>query len=195
VRTDETDSVTGWIKGLGTSRHEDALQLLWDRYFERLARLTRERLRGNAGGPVGCDDVALDALDSFFRGAAAGRFDRLEGRDDLWRLLVAIASRKASNAVRDERRLKRGGSVDFGDSRELDAFAARDPSPEVAALLADETRRLFESLSDDSLRQVARLRLEGYSNEEIADTLDCGLRTVERKLAVVRKRWTTEGGL
>ncbi len=49
--------------------------------------------------------------------------------------------------------------------------------------MADEARRLFESLADDSLREVVRLRLEGYSNDEIARALDCGLRTVERKLA------------
>jgi len=59
--------------------------------------------------------------------------------------------------------------------------------------VADEARRLFEKLADDSLREVVRLRLEGYSNDEIARALNCGLRTVERKLAVIRKRWAAEG--
>ena len=40
---------------------------------------------------------------------------------------------------------------------------------------------------------VALLKLEGHSNEEIARSLDCGLRTVERKLDVIRKRWIAEG--
>jgi DNA-binding CsgD family transcriptional regulator len=40
---------------------------------------------------------------------------------------------------------------------------------------------------------VALLKLEGHSNEEIARSLDCGLRTVERKLEVIRKRWMAEG--
>jgi hypothetical protein len=52
VRTDATDSVIGWIRGLGTSRHEDASRRLWDRYFGRLARLVRGRLPAGAGGPV-----------------------------------------------------------------------------------------------------------------------------------------------
>jgi transposase len=47
--------------------------------------------------------------------------------------------------------------------------------------------------TDESLRVVALLKLEGHSNEEIAKSLDCGLRTVERKLEVIRKRWTAEG--
>ena len=64
-----------------------------------------------------------------------------------------------------------------------------EPTPEFAAMMADEYRRLFGSLADESLRVVALLKLEGHSNEEIARSLDCGLRTVERKLEVIRKRW------
>jgi DNA-directed RNA polymerase specialized sigma24 family protein len=193
LRSDDKDSVTDWIRGLGTSRHEDASRLLWDRYFTRLARLARERLRGGARGLADGEDVALSVFDSFFRGVAAGRFDRLDGRDDLWRLLVTIASRKARNAGRDGLRQKRGGLVDFDDPAVLEDVAGAGPSPEFAALVADESRRLFEGLPDDSLRRVVRLKLEGYSNEEIAAELDCGLRTVERKLAVVRKRWLAGG--
>lgn len=193
MQPDHQDTVTHWINGLGTSRHEDASKRLWDRYFARLAGLARGRLRSISCAPADGEDVALNAFDSFFRGAAAGRFDRLEGRDDLWRLLVVIASRKARNLRRDENRLKRGGLVDFQDPGVLDAVAGDDPSPEFAVLVADESRRLFEGLSDDSLRRVVRLKLEGFSNEEVAKTLDCGLRTVERKLAVIRMRWTEMG--
>jgi RNA polymerase sigma factor (sigma-70 family) len=193
LRIDDTDSVTGWIRGLGTSRHEDASHRLWDRYFTKIARLAQGRLRSVAGGPSDGEDVALSVFDSFFRGAAAGRFDRLDSRDDLWRLLITIAARKASNAARDELRHKRGGLVEFDDARVLAEVAGAEPSPEFAAVVADESRRLFEALSDDSLRQVVRLRLEGYTNEEIAAALDCGLRTVERKLALIRKRWLAEG--
>jgi DNA-directed RNA polymerase specialized sigma24 family protein len=66
------------------------------------------------------------------------------------------------------------------------------PTPEFAAMVTDEYRRLFCSLADESLRVVALLKLEGHSNEEIARSLDCGLRTVERKLEVIRKRWMAE---
>ena len=97
------------------------------------------------------------------------------------------------NAERDERREKRGGLVKFADPEILNEIAGQEPTPEFAALVADEARRLYESRADDSLREVVRLRLEGYSNDEIAKALDCGLRTVERKLGVIRKRWAAEG--
>ena len=193
MRTDDNDTVTGWIKGLGSSRHEQVSHLLLDRYFTKIARLAQGRLRSVAGGPSDGEDVALSVFESLFRGAAAGRFERLDSREDLWRLLVTITSRKARNAERDERRQKRGGLVDFADPEILNEIAGLEPTPEFAALVADEARRLFESLADDSLREVVRLRLEGYSNDEIARSLNCGLRTVERKLAVIRKRWAAEG--
>jgi DNA-directed RNA polymerase specialized sigma24 family protein len=41
----------------------------------------------------------------------------------------------------------------------------------------------------DDLRQVARLRLEEYTNGEIAGRLGCSERTVERKLVLIRGFW------
>ena len=43
--------------------------------------------------------------------------------------------------------------------------------PELAAMFAEECRRRLDDLRDDSLRQIAILRLEGYTNEEIAGRL------------------------
>ena len=76
---------------------------------------------------------------------------------------------------------------------ELDQAPGRDPSPEMAALVVDEYRRLFGALPDESLRLVALLRLEGYTDEEIAASLGCGLRTVQRKLQIFeRSGWRTD---
>jgi DNA-directed RNA polymerase specialized sigma24 family protein len=200
---DGENSVTRWLGDLKDGGREDSARRLWDRYFHRLARLAQARLR-DAKGVADGEDVALSVFDSVFRGIAAGRFPGLGNRDDLWRLLVTIAARKASNRRRDEGRQKRGGGriVDEGAialaGDEGDDFLARavgdEPTPEFAAMVIDEYRRLFGGLDDDSLRVVALLKLENHSNEEIAKSLDCGLRTVERKLELIRKLWSTEAG-
>jgi DNA-directed RNA polymerase specialized sigma24 family protein len=59
-------------------------------------------------------------------------------------------------------------------------------------MVAEEFRLRLEGLKDDSLRQVALMRMEGYANEEIAARLDISLRSVERKLDAIRKRWKPE---
>ena len=66
------------------------------------------------------------------------------------------------------------------------------PITEIDARNA-KTRSRFEAKAPQGAPKVALLKLEGYSNEEIARSLDCSSRTVERKLEVIRKRWTAEG--
>jgi hypothetical protein len=59
-------------------------------------------------------------------------------------------------------------------------------------MVADECRLLLDGLRDDSLRQIALMRMEGYGNDEIAARLDCGRRTISRKLDLIRRCWLGE---
>ena len=145
----------------------------------------------------------MSAFNSFCAGAARGKFPQLADRDDIWRLLVVITARKAMAQANREGRQKRGGgrvveeAVLFGHGLEgadgslagLERIAAQGPSPEFAAMMAEECRRLLDSLDDDSLRQVALSRMEGYNNDEIAVQLGCARRTVARRLDLIRKTW------
>jgi DNA-directed RNA polymerase specialized sigma24 family protein len=202
--TDEPDgSVTRWIGDLIARDDPDtAARKLWERHFDRLVHLARDRLRARPCGPADAEDAALSAFDSFCRGAAAGRFPRLDDRDDLWALLVTITTRKAAEQVRRERRLKRGGGRVHGEQElskagpegggGLDELVGREPTPELAAMMAEEYIHLLGRLPDETLRRIAAWKLEGYSNEEIAARLGCGRRTVERKLGVIRSSWRAE---
>lgn len=197
---DDEGSVTRWIVPLKAG-DEEATRALWRRYFETLVRLARARLRRTRRGAADEEDVALSALDSFFAGARDGRFPRLEDRDDLWRVLVTITTRKAATRLRDEGRLKRGGGRVVGESAldgpsgerdGLDQFACPEPTPALAAALADECRLRLDALGDETLRRVALLKMEGYTDAEVAARLDCGLRTIARKLDIIRRMWRAE---
>ncbi len=202
MASDGSGSVTHWIGDLQGGDMDSAARQLWGRYFDRLARLARIKLKAVPQGPADEEDVALSAFHSFCEGAAAGRFSKLGGRDDLWRLLVTITARKAANQLRHEHQLKRGGgrvvreaALDQGDPegrRALAEVLGDEPTPEFAAMVAEECRVRLDSLGDETLRQVALLRMEGYSNDEVASRLAVSLRSVERKLEVIRKRWHAE---
>jgi FixJ family two-component response regulator len=69
-----------------------------------------------------------------------------------------------------------------------------EPAPEFAVMLVDELRYRLNVLRDDGLRQVAKLILEGWSNQEIAERLDCHVRTIERKRDLIRRAWEREQG-
>jgi DNA-directed RNA polymerase specialized sigma24 family protein len=200
---EDEGSVTCWIDRLRAG-DDIAAQKLWERYFHRLVRLARANLRAKPRGAVDEEDIALSAFDSFCRGTEQGRFPRLDDRDSLWRLLVTITARKVVNQVQSQCRQKRGGGrvrnetgLAGPDSEAggggLDRAVGREPSPEFAAMMADECRHLLAALGDETLRQIALLRMEGYSDGEIASRLDCGLRTVGRKLKLIRDIWMREG--
>jgi DNA-directed RNA polymerase specialized sigma24 family protein len=190
-------SVTRWIGPLKAGDIE-AAQALWERYFEGLVRLARIRLRDAPRAVADEEDVALSAIHCLCRGAAAGRFPQLADRDNLWRLLATIAAQKAIDLQRREIRERRGGGRTRGEvdlataDAEADIVAqvvGREPSPEFAAQLDEEYRRQLDRLEDDGLRQIAVWKMEGYDNDEIARRLGCGVRTVERKLGVIRAIW------
>src|SRR5262249_20885336 len=144
------------------------------------------------------EDVALSAFDSFIHRAAAGRFPRLEDRDDLWKVLFVLTVRKAIDHARREGRRVRGGgqvrSLEQLTGLEAGELAALEPGPELAAEMADECRRLLDRLGDETLRSVAGWKMEGYTNVEIAARLGCVEQTVERKLQRIRRRWEREEG-
>ena len=143
------------------------------------------------------EDVALSAFHSFCRGAREGRFPELTSRDDLWRLLLSMTARKAVDLIGDNKRRKRrvlGESAIgrlYGDDggRGFDQVIGETPSPDFAAQVADQCRHLMHLLGDRSLRRVAIAKMEGRTNEEIATELGCSVRTVERRLNLIRRKW------
>jgi DNA-directed RNA polymerase specialized sigma24 family protein len=200
-------SVTRWI-GLLKDGDAAAAQHLWDRFFPRLVRLAQARLRGLPRGPADEDDIALSAFNRFYQAARRGQFPRLKDRDDLWQLLVLLAERRALDHRRSEGRQKRGGGqvhdeawlerqVDSATGeRGLAGITSQEPTPEFAALVADECRTLLRRLNDDNLCAVAVAKMEGQTNEEVAAALGCSVRSVERKLQLIRNIWerTTANG-
>jgi len=173
----------------------DAAEALWGAYIHRLVALARARLGSSPRRAADEEDVALSAFDSFYRRAETGQFARLDGRDDLWQVLVMITERKAIDLLRREGRLSRGeGRVIPLSEAEARGEGAIDPTPtpEFAAQVVDEFRLLLHRLGDDSLRNVALMKLEGYTNREIAGRLGCIEQTIERKLRSIRKIWSAE---
>ena len=61
---------------------------------------------------------------------------------------------------------------------------------EQAVLGSDEVERFIETLGDPRLEQTVRMRLEGYTIREIAESEERDAGTVKRRLRRVRAAWT-----
>jgi RNA polymerase sigma factor (sigma-70 family) len=189
-------SISRWIDPLKEGNPE-AAQQLWQRYFDRLVWLARRRLRSPAPRAGDEEDVALSAFATFCRGVQAGRFPQLDDRDSLWKILVVLTARKAFHLLRDEGRQKRRGlraSRDAGrdGGALLQQVLSREPTPAFAAEVAEQYQRLLARLDNPDLERLAGLKLEGYTNDEIAGQLNCTTRTVERRLRIIRGLWEKE---
>jgi DNA-directed RNA polymerase specialized sigma24 family protein len=199
-------SVTCWL-GLLKAGEAQGAQELWDRYFPQLVRLARARLGDVPRREADEEDVAASAFASFCLRAEAGRFPQLADRTDLWKLLVVITARKAADLIARQTTQRQGGGKVRGDSalgwgspegdrrRGIGDVVGPDPTPDFAAQVAEEYRRLLDALGDDILRKVAVWKMEGNTNEEIAKKLGCQARTVERKLRAIRHTWSASRDL
>jgi RNA polymerase sigma factor (sigma-70 family) len=173
---------------------EAAAQSLWERYFDELVRLARARIQRKWGARRGAadeQDAALDALNSVILRLKRGQFPELKDRDDLWRLLVVITKRKVDKQVRAEMADKRGGGKVVSGEALPDHIDLR-PSPEFAASMAEEVDRLIKMLPSETLRTIAKLKLEGLTDKEVAEKIGCTRETVSRKLKLIRKYWAKE---
>jgi RNA polymerase sigma factor (sigma-70 family) len=182
-----------------TAVRDLAARLIWQRYFADLLDLARKNLDRRVRRRADEEDVLQSMFRSFCARQGRGEFE-LAGRDELWKLLVTITLRKARNMARDHRRDRRdinreqaAGKAAGDDSTcpgwALEQMDAAGPTPAEAAVLNEALERRLEVLGDSELRQVALWRLEGYTNREIADRLDCTERSIERKLERIRSKW------
>jgi len=177
---------------------------LWNRYFEKLVPLARKRLGGASRRVSDEEDVALSVMNNFLNGAARGQFPHLKDRENLWALLIVMTQRKVTDQVRHQLAQKRGGrnvrgesifmkAGDAGANAGWDVFLGEDPTPEMMLALDEQHAALMEDLGDDTLREIARLKLESYTTEEIAEKLGVTSRTVKRKVALIREKWLAYG--
>lgn len=76
----------------------------------------------------------------------------------------------------------------------LDMIASESPSADSIVTLQEQYEHLLAMLRHDRLREIAAMRIEGYSVAEIATKLGIAARAVERKLRLIRLKWSRELG-
>jgi len=169
----------------------DAARVL-ERFTRRLIGLARSRLDERYRRKIEVEDVIQSVYKSFLIRYGEGAL-AMEGWNGLWGLLTCITVRKCADRVRyhrtEARDIAREEVVPAArDSAEpwLEAVG-REPTPEQAAVLAETVEQLLRGLEGDE-RSVVEMSLQGYSTQEISDSLCRAERSVRRLRERVRKQ-------
>ena len=176
-----TDLVARWRNG-----EENAATELYSRYFQQLLVLVNRNLSSRFSAQVDPEDVLQSVFRSVFRRTRDGAF-AFQDDSELWKLLVTVALNKVRNRVRYFQRKKRDGGPGF--ETELDSnqghWLCEDPSAAEAAAFSELMESVLRRLDVED-REALRLRLEGFSQQEIAAQLNVTERTVRRMWIRIR---------
>lgn len=173
------------------SGDDDAAHSLYMRYARRLLSLAHHKTSSELATRVDPEDIVQSVFRTFFRRASAGQYDVPEG-EELWKLLLVIAL----NKVRAQGNFHRAGRRDVSRTQALpaegDAKAQADEhlAEQILQISIDE---IVVQLPESS-RQMIRMRIEGYTIQEIAEKLSRSKRTIERVLQGFRAELLTNIG-
>jgi len=198
----QDESVTCWIDQ-AKAGDASAVRSLWERYFAQIVELARQQLRNSGADCRVADeeDVALSVLNKFFLSAQKGRYPDLSDRDGLWRLLIKMTANKSIDLRRQQSRVKRGGQTNgsknltpdsarplrLQDESQWTNIISKQPTPELLTIMSDQLASLLARLDDPQLKRLLLEKMEGYTNEELAERHGGASRTIERRLRLIRE--------
>ena len=184
-----------------TEGDDQAVAQIFEQSMARLQRMIAKRIPNDLRRHTDEEDVALSVMNSFFCGVRQGdRFQKLDDQNDLWQILGMLTRQKLAKHIRRQKAQKRGSGHVRGES----IFIMRDDNSTAAGIenqaIAqndgldafvgnEEIDMLMARLDSQLLREIAMLKLQGYEHDEIAKQLEVSVRTVGRKLQLIRDSW------
>lgn len=185
MSTKAKDLVDRWREG-----DQDAATELYERYFEQLINIISGNLMERYQSHFDSEDVLMSAFRTVLVRVTNGEF-RFEDDDDVWKLLVTVSLNKLRKKVRHHQTGKRNIDLETRGSSDFDGTLAGQltlsPGVFEAVEFADLVKTAMSILSDRE-RSILLLRLEGFSQQEIASKLEITDRTVRRCWEKIRER-------
>lgn len=176
-------SVTVWLRQLPAGEHE-AQEMVFRRYQSELVGYAAYRLRQLGVCLVEAEDIAQEVFMNFFRRTSVGQMLNLDDRETLWLKLQRICGDRVKDARR-KRSLATESAIDSIEHQSLAGLAAVADQHFDECILSIEHSLLHRYLTERSpdLPEIASLRMQGYTIDEIAEQLRMAPRTVDRRIA------------
>ncbi len=174
---------------------QDAAREIVDRYLDRLLTLARRRISQRLASRVDPEDIVQSVFRTFFVRLKEGQFV-FQDQDDLCKLLMRITLHKTLRQVAYHKAAKRDPSLETPQgshhSEQLSALFDQEPTQEATVTFLDQLEHFLTQLRPQE-REILEMRLQGFSNEEIAKKLGIYDRKIRRVIEHVRDIALKEG--
>lgn len=175
-------SVTVWVKQLPAGDLA-AQEAIFRRYQEPLVCYAAFRLKQLGVRATEADDIAQEVFMGLFRRTGDGKMPNLIDRDDLWLKLRRICGDRVKDARR-KRTLATESAL--GDGVDVSVVGLANVAEQhfddcVLTLEHGLLQHYLRQRSPD-LPEIASLRMQGYSIDQIAEKLQLPPRTVDRRV-------------
>jgi hypothetical protein len=203
--------VADWLWSLkaysrSCSYSQCAARAAYQDFLDRLIGLARARLACYGRSTPGERSETYDGSRRLLEGIRMDRLVSVDDEQDLWLILMVQADRamveraRQRDASHDE---TGGGAGQYHLHWQADATGSKIVGPEptltFAAQILEEIESSLNRLDEASqptgqvdaghLKTIAVMRLQRYTNREIAHALGCVERTVDRRIAIVKRIW------
>jgi RNA polymerase sigma factor (sigma-70 family) len=192
-----------------------ALEEFVHRYNRKMVRMADRYMRRLRTHLVTCDaeDAVNGTLAKLYRRATDGELPCVESSTQFWKMFFSMLKVEIRGALDRDAATKRGGPGVHRSRSQRRCCDAPNDSPRLPregfrfdylsvdeiysllpprhdlALIQIEIEEFLQHLGDPITRRIATLKLESYTNEQIAELLDYNERTIERRLTFIRKRF------
>lgn len=178
----DSSAFEGVLEGF-VSGEPVATAAVLDRFRDRLVALARQKiLDPRLRAKFDPEDIVQSAFLTFWRRARDGEFE-LDDWESLWNLLAKITERRCNKYWKlyqktNKRDLNR-------ESSEVTEVPTTTPDPLRSAIVTDLLDRLLHQL-DESSQLTLVLKLQGCTETEICEAVQCSVRSVRRRVARIR---------
>ncbi len=192
-------SVTIHINGIKQGI-ESCAEYLARRYFKHMVDFANRKLKGGKTFIDG-EDIANHVLMKFFQGIEEKKFENLDDRNSLMRLLLTMVARNVIDVARKQSSIKAGGNkvkneASLGGKSDEDAFqmdylCGETPIPGLVVMMEELFEIALKSQNEEK-QLVFQKHMDGMSNSEIAKEIGRSERYVELALKAIRDRFKIE---
>lgn len=163
----------------------NAVNRLYELYAEKLISVVQKSISGKFGGRFTSESVVQSAIFSMITRTNKGQF-RFSDDEDFWKLLITIALNKLRKKVEFHQAEKRNPSREVSTEAYVAERLSQRNHFEDGIHFKDTLDQLLNRL-DERSQNIILAKLEGKTQQEIAEEQGVNEKTIRRAMANIRE--------